>query len=265
MFAKSAMTVTPETPVKPVATPTITWEPLPDDFQLDEEPVDNIDQTLLAGALSESLELADYIQPQMLVAANLGICATVNEELVIKAPDWFFVNPMRNLAPRGNRKGYTPHLEGEVPSLVMEFLSDKDGGEYSVKRTHPPGKWFFYEQILKIPTYIVFEPEGGLLEVYRLRGERYELEMPDSEGRHWIEEMRLFLGTWRGEKEGRTDYWLRWWDEQGNLLLWGVELLQEERQRTEAERQRAEAERQRAEKLAAYLREQGINPDELLS
>ncbi|MDY6781216.1 MAG: Uma2 family endonuclease [Cyanobacteriota bacterium] len=287
------MTLAQETPVKPVATFTVTWEPLPDDFQLDEEPVDNIDQPLLAGALSESLELASYIQPQMLVAGNLGICATLNEQLVIKAPDWFFVPRADEVAPRGNRKSYTPHLEGEIPTLVMEFLSDKGGSEYSVKQVHPLGKWFFYEQILKIPTYIIFEPEGGLLEVYRLRGGCYKLEMPDPEGRHWIEEMGLYLGTWRGEKEGRNDYWLRWWDRQGDLLLWGVELVQQERQRAEVERQqaeaerqraeaerqraevesrraevesqRAEAERQRAEKLAAYLRQQGIDPNELLS
>ncbi|MDY6781217.1 MAG: Uma2 family endonuclease [Cyanobacteriota bacterium] len=252
------MTATRETQVKPIATFTVTWNPPPDDFQPNEEPVDNIDQPLLAGALSESLELASYIQPQMLVATNFGICATVNKQCVIKAPDWFFVNGVRELAPRGNLKSYTPHLEGEIPTLVMEFLSEKERDEYSVKRTHPPGKWLFYEQILKVATYIIFEPKGGLLQVYRLRGERYERETLDAQGRHWIEEMGLYLGTWRGEKEGRNNHWLRWWDEQGNLLLWGVELLQQERQR-------AETERQRAEKLAAYLRQQGIDPDELLS
>ena len=34
----------------------ITWEKLPDDFVLDDEPVDNINQPLLAAALTESLE-----------------------------------------------------------------------------------------------------------------------------------------------------------------------------------------------------------------
>ena len=60
----------------------------------------------------------------------------------------------------------------------------------------------------------------------------------------------LYLGTWRGEKEQRTGYWLRWWDEAGNLLLWGVEELA--------------AERQRADRLAEYLRDRGINPDEII-
>ena len=67
----------------------------------------------------------------------------------------------------------------------------------------------------------------------------------------------LYVGTWRGEKEQRSGYWLRWWDEAGNLLLWGVEQLA-------AERQRADRERERAERLAEYLRDRGINPDEII-
>jgi DNA-binding protein H-NS len=50
----------------------------------------------------------------------------------------------------------------------------------------------------------------------------------------------------------------------GEKLLIPTELaeqLQQERQRTEQERQRAEQERQRADKLAEYLRTQGIDPD----
>jgi hypothetical protein len=178
----------------------------------------------------------------------------VNSELVIKAPDWVYVPSVLPIEPRKDRKSYTPQLEGEIPSVVMEFLSETDAGEYSVKRTYPPGKWFFYEQILQVPTYVIFDPATGLLEVYRLQAGRYELELPDAEGRHWMADMGLFLGVWRGEKEERTGYWLRWWDEEGNLLLWGVERL-------EQERLGAEQERLRADKLAQYLRSQGINPD----
>ncbi|MDH6098347.1 hypothetical protein NWP21_05730, partial [Anabaenopsis sp. FSS-46] len=75
-------------------------------------------------------------------------------------------------------------------------------------------------------------------------------------GRHWVESMGLFLGTWRGEKGGRSGYWLRWWDQEGNVLPWAVEKI-------EQERQRAEAERQAKEKLRAYLQSQGIDPDNL--
>ncbi|MFM6532797.1 MAG: hypothetical protein ACKPHR_00720, partial [Dolichospermum sp.] len=57
-------------------------------------------------------------------------------------------------------------------------------------------------------------------------------------------------------KEGRTGYWLRWWDQTGNLLPWALELIQQERQR-------AEKERQEKERLIAYLKSQGVDPDNL--
>ncbi len=279
------MVIAQEKLIRITAKPTITWDKLPENFKLEEEPVEHTGQPLIAGALREALELIEYIKPEMLIGTNLGICATVNNELEIKAPDWLYVSSIKPLTSGGDalsnrptdRKSYTPNLEGETPVIVMEFLSDKEGEEYSVKRIHPVGKWFFYEQILKVPIDVIFCGETGLLEVYRLQEQRYELELPNFEGRHWIEEMGLFLGTWRGEKEGRFGYWLRWWDEAGNLLLWGVERLEQERQRAEQEHQRAEQESQRAEqesqraeqesqradKLAAYLRSQGINPDEI--
>jgi Putative restriction endonuclease len=236
--------------------PIVTWEPLPRDFQLEDNPVENDGQPLLAGALRESLELSGFIQPQMLIVSNFGLCATIDEQIVVKAPDWLYVAATQ--PTESTRRSYTPHAEGDVPSIVMEFLSDVDGSEYSVKRTFPPGKWFFYEQILRVPIYVIFEPEGGLLEFYQLENERYELVLPDPDGRHWIAAMNLFLGTWRGEKEGRSGYWLRWWDESGNLLSWAVEQI-------EQERQRAEQEREQKERLVAYVRSQGIDPDNLPS
>ena len=38
--------------------------------------------------LREILAIAKFIRPEMLVATNFGICATVNGYLEIKAPDW---------------------------------------------------------------------------------------------------------------------------------------------------------------------------------
>lgn len=255
------MVTTPEPRVGQAVKITITWEKLPDDIPLEEEPVENVGQPLIAGALRESLELAGYIKPEMLIASNLGLCATVNQDLILKAPDWLYVPSV--LPHEGDRRSYTPHLDGDVPRVVMEFLSETEGTEYSVKRTYPPGKWFFYEQILKIPTYVIFHPATGVMEVYQLQSGRYELTAANPEGRYWLAEMQLWLGVWQGKKEERTGYWLRWWDEGGNLLLWAVERVEQEQQRTEQERQRAEQERQRAERLTEYLRAQGIDPNDI--
>ncbi len=139
--------------------------------------------------------------------------------------------------------------------MVMEFISDTDGTEYSIKPTYPPGKWFFYEQILKVPNYAIFEPHGGNLEVYYLdnQTDKYIVQTPNENQHYWIGEMNLYLGVWQGIRENRSGNWLRWWDEQGQLLLWGAELVEQERQRTEQERQRAE-------RLAAQLRAAGIEP-----
>jgi len=89
----------------------ITWEKLPDDFVLDDEPVENIDQPLLAAALRESLELAGLLREEMLVASNFGLCATVNGKIVVKAPDWVYVRSVAPLLPQEVRRSYTPHLE----------------------------------------------------------------------------------------------------------------------------------------------------------
>ncbi len=77
------------------ATYQVTWEKLPDDFVLDDEPVDNINQPPLAAALTESLELAGKLLPNSLTTTNYGICATLNNKVVVKAPDWGYVQSIR--------------------------------------------------------------------------------------------------------------------------------------------------------------------------
>jgi Uma2 family endonuclease len=225
----------------------VTWEKLPDDFVLDDEPVDNINQPLLAAALTESLELARRLPANALTMTNYGICATLNDRFVIKAPDWGYVPSIR-VSREEVKRSYTPRLQGDIPVIVMEFLSDTKGSEYSSKPTYPPGKWFYYEQILQVPNYVIFEPDTGALEVCRLDDSgHYQLEPADVSNRYWIAEINLFLGTWQGVRENRTGYWLRWWDENRELLLWGSELAAKEQQEKDAAQQRAEQERQRAE------------------
>ncbi len=240
----------------------ITWEKLPADFILDEEPVENIDQPLLAAALREILEIAGLIVAGILIAPNMGICATVDSKLVIKSPDWFYA---RNVQPFPNqeiRRSYTPNLEGEIPAVVMEFLSATPCDEYSIKPTYPPGKWFFYEQVLRVPIYAIFEPTAGVLEMYQLDSSgRYQVQQPDSNNRYWIAGVGLFLGVWQGTKTERTGYWLRWWDESGEMLLWGAEMVERERQQREIAQQQAEQERERSSILAAQLRAAGIEPE----
>jgi len=57
---------------------------------------------------------------------------------------------------------------------------------------------------------------------------------------------------YKAADKGRTGYWLRWWNAEGELLLWSEE-------RVEQERQRAEQEHQRAARLAEQLRLLGVD------
>jgi Uma2 family endonuclease len=239
----------------------VTWEKLPADYVLDDEPVDNRAQPLLAMALMESLSVAGRLPATALTTTNYAICATVNGRLVVKAPDWSYVPAIR-VPPAQVERSYTPHLEGDKPLIVMEFLSATDGGEYARDDTYPYGKWFFYEQILQVPYYALFDPSDSTLEVHRLddRG-HYAPQEPNNQQRYWIGGLDLYLGVWWGTREGRIAPWLRWWDKRGRLLPWREELLAEQQQRAEQamwraeqaqqragqERQRAEEERQRAE------------------
>jgi len=242
----------------------ITWDVLPDDFILPDDPVDNNLQPLLAAALRESLELAGLILEAHIVATNFGICATVEGETIVKAPDWVWIRETLPI-PKGKiRRSYSPHAEGAGPTIVMEFISHTNGGEYDLSPHYPYGKWHFYEQILQVPIYVIFLPatapeKSGVLELYRLETGGYQQQMADANNRYWLEELGLYLGVWQGEKVEMTANWLRWWDSSGNLLPWGIELVEQAAQMT-AE---IEQERKVTQLLTAKLRELGIDPTQL--
>ncbi|MGB3695584.1 MAG: Uma2 family endonuclease [Spirulinaceae cyanobacterium] len=262
----------------------VTWEALPEDFVLPDEPVENIQQPPLAAALTDALGAAGRIQPQMLIGSNFGLVATVRGKTVVKAPDWFYIPQVNPVAPEVIRRSYTPNLEGLSVAVVMEFLSETDCAELSIRSTPPYGKLYFYEHILQVPTYVTYDPHDGSLEVRTWSEGRYTLQEVDENRRQWIPELELFLGIWRGERLGQNINWLRWWDRQGNMLLWSSEQAQQEKARAEQENARAEQEKARAEQekaraeqqealaekekdraelLAAKLRELGVDPNQL--
>jgi hypothetical protein len=244
--------------------PSIKWEKLPDDFILPDDPVESNLQPLLASALRESLELAQLILESMLIASNFGICANVGDKTVVKAPDWVYIPSVKPLQEGVIRRSYTPYIQGELPTIVMEFISETEGGEYSINPHYPYGKWYFYEKILQIPIYIIFHPQTGELDVYFLTSGEYKLQKPDNFNRYWLEEINLFLGVWQGKKAEFFTHWLRWWDKEGNLLLWGSELIAQERLKTEQERLKTEQERLKAEQNALLLEQEKITNQKLL-
>ena len=219
----------------------------------DDTPVDNFasakQQRLLVSSLYSSLTTATF-----LAEANVGIYHTVSQPAIV--PDVFVsfdVQIPKAWWEKPNRC-YLIWNFGKAPEIVLEIVSNRVGNELTDKL-----QTYAY---IRVSYYIVYDPAQHLgetkLYLYELRGRRYvELSEP------WLEQVNLGLTDWQGKFEGRQDTWLRWCDAQGNILLTGDELAEQERQRAEQERQRAEQERQRAERLVAMLKAQGIDPDQL--
>jgi hypothetical protein len=112
----------------------------------------------------------------------------------------------------------------------------------------PPTKWEVYERVLKVPYYLVFDRYTDNLRVFMLQGDRYG-EQTLENSRFWIDSIELGLGLWQGRYQGIERIWLRWFDREGKWLPTPIE--------------REQQEHKRAERLAAKLRELGVNPDEL--
>lgn len=236
--------------------PIVTWEILPDTYRLNDDPVENIQQPRLAAGLNDALSSNDRVPVESLIASNFALTATVNQKTVVKAPDWLYVpkinEPLNQRSPsQPIRRSYTPWTEGDGVAIVMEFLSEDDNGEHSARDVPPYGKLYFYEQILTIPTYVIFDPQEGLMNVRQLQNDTYQIIPHNADDRVWIPSVELFLGVWIGIREGVPAKWLRWWDSEGNLLLWASEQAEQERQRVELERQRANQESDRADRAEA--------------
>ncbi len=237
-----------------LAHPVITWEKLPDDFILPDDPVDNINQNPIANALSETLSFAGFLKENAFTCTDYGLIATVNGKTIAKAPDWAYV-PNITVSKEEIVRSYTPYLEGDVPTIVIEIISATDGGEYSKQLETPMGKWYFYEQVLKVPYYGIFEPESGDFELYRLgQSGIYNRVLMEESGRYLIESMNLTIAAWKGQYHQRNGYWLRFWDENEVLLPWSTEII-------ETQQQKIAEEKARADRLAAKLRSLGIEPD----
>ena len=154
---------------------------------------------------------------------------------------------------------------GKPPDIVIEIVSNIEGGELTSKRK-------IYAEGVRAPYYVVWDPESLLktsrLSVFKLDGLRYTT-IPEP----IFPEIGLRLNFWEGEFETWTNEWLRWADLDGNLIPTGNEQrrraeeqqirAKDETRRANVEKRRADEERRRGDLLAAKLRELGIDPNEL--
>jgi hypothetical protein len=211
-----------------------------------------------------------------------------------EAPDWFYVPNVPPLLNGDYRRSYVMWKEEGIPLIAIEFVSGTGAEERdqtpwgtidpTTGKPKKPGKFWVYEQAIKIPFYAIYEVKKAAVEVYQLVEGRYEKMAPNARNHYEIPPMGVELGIEYGQPD-QSIPWLRWWDKAGNLLLTGNEradrseiVIQRERliaaqersakQQAEAiaaqERREKEQERREKEKLAAYLRSLGINPEEIV-
>ncbi len=214
-----------------------------------------------------------------------------------EAPDWFYVPNVSPLLDGEYRRSYVLWKEFVAPLIAIEFVSGSGKEERDAtppSETEKAGKFWVYEQAIRIPFYAIFDAWKDLLEVYHLLDGRYVKLQPNQRRHYAIPPMGVELGL----KFENGVAWLRWWDDAGSLLLSGDErAVQAEQKRVQAEQKRVQAEqkqvqaeqkqlqaeqkqvqaeqkqlqaeaiaiqeRQQKEKLVNYLRSIGINPDDL--
>jgi Uma2 family endonuclease len=216
--------------------------------------------------LRETCQVPNCFPKSLFIGTDLNLYYDPRHPLWHKRPDWFLVLGVTPAQQQQElRLSYVVWQEGVNPFLVIELLSpgteSEDLGQTLREINQPPTKWQVYEQILRIPYYIVFDRYQNQLRGFRLVATHYE-EIGISEGRLWFEDIELGIGVWQGSYQGIEGLWLRWYDSFGNWIAIADERVEQERQRAERERQRAEQERQRAERMAARLRELEIDPDQ---
>jgi Uma2 family endonuclease len=200
-----------------------------------------------------------------------------------RGPDFFLVKETQK-KPRTSWVVWEEN--GQYPDLIIELLSDSTAAvDRGLKKQ-------LYQNQFRTPEYFWFSPESLEFEGFKLMGSQYEPIVKNSQGWRWSQELGLYLGIMNGE--------LRYFSADGEMIptpeeaaLKERDVAESERQRAESERQRAEAEHQRAEserqraeaerqraeaesqraeverakaeRLAEYLRSQGIDPDNLPS
>jgi Uma2 family endonuclease len=206
-----------------------------------------------------------YPANQIFLGSNLNLYYHPRHSGWYKCPDWFAVVGVERLYEGWDlRLSYVIWQEGVNPLVVVELLSPgteaEDLGQMLREVNRPPTKWEVYEQILRIPYYVVFDRYTDECRAFGLVMNRYQ-PLSLEQGRLWLEEVQLGLGLWQGEYQGIERLWLRWYDAAGD---WIPTARIRERREKELAQQQAVQERERAERLAARLREMGVEPEDLL-
>jgi len=221
----------------------------------DDTPVDNILSEKQMRLLTESL-YASWLGPgdgrTFVAMANVGLFFMVHTPAIV--PDVLVAVDVRmpdDLDQKQNRSYFVWQF-GKPPDVVIEIVSNTQGEELG-------NKLLDYARI-GVGCYVVFDPYHYLGEQTLRIFSRLANGLAETQD-SWLRGLGLGLTLWDGEYEGVRLTWLRWQDRQGVLIPTGAEASAAAHQYAEQELQRAEEAHVRAERLAARLRELGIDPD----
>jgi Uma2 family endonuclease len=129
--------------------------------------------------LSATLKLSQYSADQIFSVGDMNLYYDVRHPNRYKRPDWFAVAGVSRLyGGQDLRLSYVIWQEGVVPTVVVELLSPgtekEDLGQTPVPASGIPTKWQVYEQILRVPYYVVFDRYQNHLQAFQLVGDRYQ-------------------------------------------------------------------------------------------
>ncbi len=184
--------------------------------------------------------------PDVFVAGDLLWYSVEGQPTIRSAPDVMVAFGR----PKGYRGSYKQWEEGNIaPQVVFEILSPGNRHRDMIR------KFEFYQRY-GVDEYYVYDPDHGPLEGWLRAGDRLE-EVPEMAG---FVSPRLEIRFDPGDCADN----LRIYGPDGSRFLtfteW-VEKSKADEQRAEAERKRAEVAELRSERLAARLRELGVEPE----
>jgi Uma2 family endonuclease len=219
----------------------------------DDIPVDNEDQNFVPNILLFLLEYLWKSREDWFFAVDMGVYHTTGlNPRVPVVPDGFLSLGVERRKGGGSRSSYVVWEEQEVvPILTLGVVSQTPGGEYEEKLA-------IYAK-LGVTYYVVYNPkfwrrDGHLpLEVYKLANGEYQLQMGEP---FWMPEIGLGIGRCVLPSDPLEREVLSWFNQNGDRYLTTDE-------RADAERCRAEQEQRQRERLEAFLRSQGFDPDRL--
>lgn len=163
-----------------------------------------------------------------------------------RGPDVFVVKDV----PWGERRSWVVWQEGKAPDVVIELLSPTTANRDKTE------KKLIYQNQLRVTEYFWYDPFNPEdFAGFSLQRGVYQPLSFDAQQRLLSEQLGLALVRWQGVYKRVEAVWLRWATLEGELLPTDRELVEQERQQLETERQRAD-------RLAAKLRELGIDPDQ---